>query len=82
MASANARPAPYPVNPSEVLFSVSFALTRDGKRRFGQVDNLMAVLTAHHLLDHLERSGFVVVQKPPAVMHAALTYGKGMPSDG
>ena len=54
-----------PANPSEVLFSLSYALTHDGKRRFGRADNLMATLTAHHLLEHLERSGYVIMQKPP-----------------
>jgi hypothetical protein len=49
-----------PANPSEVLFSLSCALTHDGKRRFGRADNLMAALTAHHLLEHLERSGYVI----------------------
>jgi hypothetical protein len=66
-----------PANPSEVLFSLSFALTHDGKRRFGRADNLMAALTAHHLLEHLERSGYVIMQRaagqtatwPPAPAH-------------
>jgi len=53
---------------SEIL---SFALTHDGKRRLGRADNLMATLTAHYLLEHLERSGYVIMQKPPAAMHSA-----------
>jgi hypothetical protein len=64
-----------PANPSEVLFSLSYALTHDGKRRFGRADNLMATLTAHHLLEHLERSGYVIMQRPPAAMHSAPTEG-------
>jgi hypothetical protein len=65
-----------PANPSEVLFSLSYALTHDGKRRFGRADNLMAALTAHHLLEHLERPGFVVMQKPPTAMHSAPAYNR------
>ena len=64
-----------PANPSEVLFSLSFALTHDGKRRFGRADNLMATLTAHHPLEHLERSGYVIMQRPAAVTHSAPAYG-------
>jgi hypothetical protein len=34
----------------------------------------MATLTAHHLLEHLERSGYVIMQKPPAVTRSARPY--------
>jgi hypothetical protein len=74
MTGPHTAPSLTPANPSEALFSLSYALTHDGKRRFGQANNLMAVLTAHHLLEHLERSGFVVMKKPPVADHAALVY--------
>jgi hypothetical protein len=35
----------------------------DGKRRLGRADNLMATLTAHHLLERLERSGYIIMQR-------------------
>jgi hypothetical protein len=55
-----------PATPDEVAETLSFALLYDGRRRVHHADNTMARITAERLLRHLERSGFVVMKKPPA----------------
>ena len=48
--------------------SLSYALRyRDGKRMHNaEADSFMARIAAERLVDHLTRSGFVVLKKPPA----------------
>ena len=41
------------------------ALRFDGRKRAPSGDELMARITAEHLVKHLERSGFVVMRKSP-----------------
>jgi hypothetical protein len=50
-----------PADPDELRLALSFALQRDGRRRFRHGDDLMAKLVA----DHLEEQNYVVMQKPP-----------------
>jgi hypothetical protein len=58
-----------PAERNHVLFSLSFALTHDGRRRYRQADQSMANIVANHLLSHLERS-YVIMQK-------SISHGKG-----
>ena len=57
---------------SDVRDSLAYALrySRSGKR-VADRDGLMASAAAEHLVDALERSGFVVMKKPPAPDHTA-----------
>lgn len=55
-----------PATPDEVAETLSFALLFDGRRRVHHADDTMARITADRLLQHLERSGFVVMKKAPA----------------
>jgi hypothetical protein len=51
------------------MFETNWPLpTHDGKRQFRTLGEMMAKITARPLLDHLERSGFVLLKKPPAKM--------------
>jgi hypothetical protein len=52
--------------PDEAAETLSFALLYDGRRRVHHADATMARITADRLLQHLERSGFVVMKKQPA----------------
>ena len=56
----------------DILESLSFALrySRAGKR-VAERDVLTANAAAEHLVDALERSGFVVMKAPPAPDHTA-----------
>jgi hypothetical protein len=54
-----------PADPDELRLALSFALQRDGRRRFRHGDDLMAKLVADHLIRCLEEQNYVVMQKPP-----------------
>lgn len=58
-----------PATPEEVEQSLAFALQRDGRKAFRLSGESMAKITAAHLLRSLERSGFVLMKRPPAVAH-------------
>ena len=62
------REALSPATPEDVRDALAFALTHDGKRQFRTSGEMMAKITARHLLEHLERSGFVLMKEPPAKM--------------
>lgn len=56
---------------SELREALSFALRyRNGKRHLSG-DAMMADIAAEQLVEHLERSGFVVMKKPPLKPHRA-----------
>ena len=50
---------------------LAFALRYQGRRRVNNVDEIMAEIVAKRLAAHLERAGFVVMQRP-AIGGAAL----------
>ena len=56
----------------EITASLSFALRYDGRRRVYHADDMMARITAQRLVEHLERSGFVLLKRPPATAPSVL----------
>jgi hypothetical protein len=60
-----------PATADEIAETLSFALRYDGRKRVHHADDAMARITADRLVRHLERSGFVLMKRPPAVAHAA-----------
>ena len=54
-----------PATPAEIADTLSFALRYQGRKRVHDADDAMARITAERLVQHLERSGFVRMQKPP-----------------
>ena len=54
-----------PATPDETAETLSFALRYDGRRRVRHADDAMARITAQHLVEHLERAGFVLMRRPP-----------------
>ena len=66
-----------PATPSEIADSLSFALRYDGRRRVHHADDAMARITADRLVEHLQRSGFVVRKRPDAVAPSASHHGRG-----
>ena len=64
-----------PATPDEIAETLSFALRYDGRRRVHHADSVMARITAERLVEHLRRSEFVVMKKPPLRPH-------GMPGKG
>ena len=55
-----------PATPDEVAETLSYALRYQGRRRAHHADDVMARITAERLVEHLERSGFVLMRRPPA----------------
>ncbi|WP_428489554.1 hypothetical protein [Rhodopila sp.] len=49
----------------EIAETLSFALRYDGRKRVHHADDAMARITADRLVRHLERSGFVLMKRPP-----------------
>jgi hypothetical protein len=60
-----------PATPENLQEALAFALRFNGKKRYHQADGQMADIVAMHLIEHLERCGFVVMKKPPAPAHSA-----------
>jgi hypothetical protein len=54
-----------PATAEEIEQTLAFALQFHGRKRVHHGDELMARITAERLVEHLERSGFVVMKKPP-----------------
>ena len=51
--------------PLELADALAFALRFSGRKRTHQADEFMAQITAERLVEHLQKSGFVVMKKPP-----------------
>jgi hypothetical protein len=61
--------------PADLKESLAFALRFEGKKRRHDADDYMARIVADRLVRHLERSGYVVMKRPPAGGHANLACG-------
>ena len=46
--------------------ALAFALLFQGRKRVRKTDELLSAIVAKRLVEHLERSGFVVMTKPPS----------------
>ena len=60
-----------PARPEDLVDALSFALRFDGRRRVHHADDSMARITADRLVRYLEKSGFVVMKRPPAPLPKA-----------
>ncbi len=54
-----------PADPGDLLAALAFALLFQGRKRVRKTDELLSAIVAKRLVEHLERSGFVVMTKPP-----------------
>jgi len=59
-----------PAAPDDLTETIAFALRFEGRKRVHQADDVMARITARRLVEHLGRSGFVVLRKPPVEAHS------------
>ena len=62
----------------EIQESLSFALRYAGRKRVHHADDAMARITAERLVQHLERSGYVLMKRPEKA--APSTSGHGHPN--
>jgi hypothetical protein len=51
--------------PAEIAEATAFALRYSGRKRVHDSAEIMASIVAKRLAEHLERSGFVVMKRPP-----------------
>ena len=56
----------HPATSAEIEESLSFALRYAGKKRVYSADDVMARVTAERLVQHLDRSGYVLMKRPAA----------------
>jgi hypothetical protein len=54
-----------PVDASDIVESISFALRWSGRKRVHDSDAMMASIAAQRIVRHLEKCGFVVMKRPP-----------------
>jgi hypothetical protein len=52
-------------SPAEIADAIAFALRYSGRKRVHDSAEMMAEIVAKRLVEHLERSGFVVLKRPP-----------------
>ncbi len=63
-----------PASHEEIEQSLSFALRYDGRKRVRHADDAMARITAERLVQHLERSGYVLMKRPDATAPSTSTH--------
>jgi hypothetical protein len=68
-----------PATAADVADALAFALRFEGRKRVHNADEFMSVIVAERLVEHLERSGFVIMKKPPLCGGSAL--GRGSEGD-
>ena len=56
-----------PATADEIAETLSFALRYHGRKRVHHADDAMARITAERLVEHLQRSGYVLMKRPDAV---------------
>jgi len=61
--------------PDDLADALPFALRFDRLTRKHDAGEIMAAIVAKRLVEHLERSGFVVMKRPPSAGAAALGRG-------
>jgi hypothetical protein len=54
-----------PASLEEIADAIAFALRYSGRKRTNDSSEMMAAIVARRLARHLERSGFVVMKRPP-----------------
>jgi hypothetical protein len=70
-----------PATPDELEQSLAHALQFDGRRQFKTSGEMMAKITAAHLVRCLAQSGFVVMKRPPAAPHGPPPMGQNHLTD-
>jgi hypothetical protein len=60
-----------PAKAEDIADTLAFALRYSGRKRVHDSAEIMAAIVAKRLVEHLERSGFVVMRKPPIAGSAA-----------
>ncbi len=59
-----------PADPADLEHTLAHALQFDGRKRFKVSGEMMAKITAAHLVECLKQSGYVVMKRPPVRPHS------------
>jgi hypothetical protein len=70
-----------PTSAAEMAEAPSFALRYDGRKRVHHADALTGRITAERLVEHLTRSGFVLMKASAGRLHAAPYPPSAEPND-
>ena len=65
-----------PASAENVAEALAFALRFEGRKRVNDAGEFMAAIVAKRLVRYLERSGFVVMKRPPIGGAAVLGRGR------
>ena len=65
-----------PADPGDLAAALAVALRFQGRKRVRNADELISTIVAKRLVEHLERSGFVVMRRPPTGGTAAIGRGR------
>ena len=68
-----------PASADELTDALAFALRYRGHKRVHDSAEIMSAIVAKRLVEHLDRCGFVITQKPPIEGGAALGRGHEKP---
>jgi hypothetical protein len=68
-----------PATAEDVANALAFALRFSGRKRVHNADEFMSSIVAKRLAEHLERSGFVVMKRPPIGGSARAYPGEAAP---
>ena len=64
-----------PADPRDLAAALAYALRYQGRKRVHNADEITAEIVAKRLVEHLERSGFVIMKRPAEIGGAALGRG-------
>jgi hypothetical protein len=73
------RPKRYEAIERLLAEALAFALRYSGKNQVRDSGDIMARMVAKRLVEHLERSGFVIMKKPPSAGGATIGRGFDLP---
>jgi hypothetical protein len=71
-----------PATPEDLADALAFALRFDGRKRKNDAGEFMAAIVAKRLVEHLERTGFVIMKRPPIAGAAPIGRGYGGRREG
>jgi transketolase len=71
-----------PADPSELEQALAHALQFDGRKTFRVSGEMMAKITAAHLVEQIQRAGFVVMKGAAAPQHHAPAPFAAAPDEG
>jgi hypothetical protein len=71
-----------PATPEDLADALAFALRFDGRKRKNDAGEFMAAIVAKRLVEHLERTGFVIMKRPPIAGAAPNGRGYGGRREG